>query len=115
MLFWDYVKCHQTECYPLTGPKKFNDTCSARCAASIGVQWSTITDCITASGGLDHQLEAENTLLAQELNFLTGLGIFSIPTMLVNGMPYRGSLVCSTPIDVTRCGPLGMICEVLFE
>jgi hypothetical protein len=113
MLWWTYAKCINTNCYPVSPtPLNWTQSCMQSCTAAINVDWSIITQCVADSGGVDYNNDVENTLLLTELNERGALGIFNVPTMLVNLTPYRGSLVCPTPIDVSTCGVLGMICQV---
>jgi len=88
----------------------WNETCSMWCFAYAGVDYNIISSCVLASGPLGDEAGV-NPVLEREMNSIDDFGIFWLPTLVVNNVPYRGSLTCpQQPFDMAQCPLLQMIC-----
>lgn len=79
----------------------------------VEVDPAIIQRCVDQSGGSDER-SGPNPLLDAELARQNEMGIFSIPTILVNGVAYRGDIKCipneAQSITSMTCGVLEEIC-----
>jgi hypothetical protein len=72
----------------------------------MGLPLQPVRDCVTNSGGF----AGVNPLLEAEIDKRYDMGVFFLPTMLINMEEYRGSFSCPPPINYGTCGPLQGIC-----
>lgn len=106
--WFTYVNRFTDEC---SGSKEsWTEKCSFDIMLELGVSLSDIRKCIVDSGGIQDAL-TYNSLLEKELARIYEIGVFFLPSLYVNLVPYRGALVCPNPSDISRCGPLQMICQ----
>jgi hypothetical protein len=107
--WWDYVEKFLMGC----SGKDFSKTCSEKMMREVGVNPSIIQTCVTQSGGSDER-SGVNNLLEAELARQNELAIFFVPTILINGVAYRGSIDCPKnevgSITSMTCGVLEEIC-----
>jgi hypothetical protein len=109
--WWNYVEFFQKQC----AEKDFSKACSERVMRTTGVDIDPIIidDCVQRSGGSDDR-SGNNTLLDAELTRQSELSIFFVPTILINGVAYRGSIECPKnevgSITSMTCGVLEEIC-----
>jgi len=79
----------------------------------VEIDPAIIQRCVDQSGGSDERSGANN-LLDAELERQNALGIFIIPTILINGVTYRGNIKCPPnavgSISWVTCGVLSEIC-----
>jgi len=57
----------------------------------------------------------KNALLEQELKDQKNDGIFTIPTIVINGRHYRGGYTCPFPPNRGTCGAFNAICEAYVD
>jgi hypothetical protein len=105
--WWTYVNKFATMC---KNGKGFTKECSEECMKQCGIDANAVNDCVVESGGSDTDADTANWRLDAEISPMDDLGAANLgPTIWVNNMPYRGSMVCHQPLDRT-CGVLAMIC-----
>jgi len=110
--WWNYVENFVKQCVG----KDFSKACSERVMQSAGVNIlpEDIQRCVDESGGSDERTSKTNTLLDAELRRQIELGIFITPTIIINGVTYRGSIDCPKnevgSITSMTCGVLEEIC-----
>jgi len=104
--WWDYISQFEAKC----GTKqRWGETCANEILSALSISPAEVKQCIKESGGTE--AKSTNTLLEKAINDAKAQNIVYTPTFVVNGTPYRGSLSCPDPLDVSTCGPLQMICE----
>eukprot|EP00457_Paulinella_chromatophora_P002326 gb/GEZN01002330.1/.p1 GENE.gb/GEZN01002330.1/~~gb/GEZN01002330.1/.p1 ORF type:complete len:776 (+),score=60.83 gb/GEZN01002330.1/:50-2377(+) len=103
--WWDYVSTFQTDC--AYEQDLWSKTCSDQVLLKVEIDAAQVHACVTRSqtGG------DTNTVLDEEVQKLSDEGIFFLPTIIINGVQYRGTLACQTPLDVVHCGVLEAICS----
>eukprot|EP00808_Paulinella_micropora_P012929 g15301.t1 len=117
-LWWTYTKIFQEICWKSESNTTFNEQCSFNRMTDVGCSFNRMTDvgvdvnkvkkCIQDSGGTDGN--AENKLLKAEIQAMKDYGVHWWPILYINTEPYYESLQCPSPMDVTTCGVLNMIC-----
>jgi len=109
--WWNYVENFLKQCTD----KDFSKACSEKVMRipEVNVDPAIIQRCVDQSGGSD-EMGGPNTLLAAELSRQSEMAIYFIPTILINGVAYRGSIDCPKnevgSITSMTCGVLEEIC-----
>lgn len=109
--WWNYVENFLKTCTD----KDFTKACSDKVmnGPGVNVSPSIIQECVDHSGGSGPRSGA-NSLLDAELSRQSELAIFFVPTILINGVAYRGSIDCPKnevgSITSMTCGVLEEIC-----
>eukprot|EP00475_Leptophrys_vorax_P044815 TRINITY_DN9109_c0_g1_i1.p1 TRINITY_DN9109_c0_g1~~TRINITY_DN9109_c0_g1_i1.p1 ORF type:complete len:515 (-),score=142.41 TRINITY_DN9109_c0_g1_i1:644-2188(-) len=108
MLWWRYVNQFQREC---ANANDFNFDCSQRVMKSLGINIDIISQCVEASGGYADQSTQRNSLIDKELDARREMGVYLLPTMIAENVPFQGSMNCPTPVSLTECDALNFICS----
>ena len=66
--------------------------------------------CMADSGGYDRGSSNSNTKLDEMVTAEVDDNVFIIPTLAINDVVYRGSLMCPLPIRRETCGVFSTIC-----
>ena len=109
--WWNYVENFLKQCTD----RNFTKSCSDQIMRGPGVEIdpAIIQRCVDNSGGSDER-SGVNTLLEAEMARQAEMAIFFVPTILINGVAYRGSIDCPKnevgSITSISCGVLEEIC-----
>ena len=102
-LWWSYVSQFSAQC-----SASFAPTCSDALMTSLSIDTQAVRACMDEAGGLD---AAEgNSVLEAEKQLTDHVQLLSVPTLLVNGELFAGSLRCPSPITIESCNPLQAVC-----
>ena len=98
-LWWDYVEQYGKKCGVL------DEKCSKKILKELGFDYGKIEECIKNSvkDGGDLEL-AENWLLDTERSAMRERGVFFFPSMIVNGVAYRGDLEADEVLKMVCAG-----------
>ncbi|XXQ35525.1 PA domain-containing protein [Plasmodiophora brassicae] len=106
-LWWAYVNEFRTKCASVN---TVDEACSKSVVEKIdGLSWNGVHDCVQSSGGSD-QTSGTNSMIEAELKAKEDDGVYLLPTLIVNGVTYYGSLSCPMPLDLAHCGVLKTMC-----
>lgn len=86
-VWWDYVAQLYKKC------DFYDESCKKKILKDLGVDYKNIEDCIQGSVKDNGDVYmVENMLLDTERKFLKERGVFFYPSIIVNGIAYRGDL-----------------------
>lgn len=98
-LWWDYVEQYGKKCSSL------DEKCSKKILKDLGYDYDKIQECILKSVKDDGDIElAENSLLDNERAAMRERGVFFFPSMIVNGVAYRGDLEADEVLKMVCAG-----------
>jgi hypothetical protein len=108
LLWWKYINQFQRDC---TDANKFNEDCSKNVMNSLGINTAIISQCVEASGGYADQSSSRNSLIDIELNARKEMGVYLLPTLIAENVPFQGKMSCPSPVSLTECESLSFICS----
>lgn len=84
--------------------------CSEQLMQGLGIDVDAVNGCVAASGGVDQDTDAPNSMLDAEADDNQEKNVRFDPVVHVNGFRYTGNMNCPTPIDRSHCGVLASVC-----
>jgi hypothetical protein len=76
--------------------------------SKIGISPTAVRQCMADSGGVFE--DRENTILQGQLGAQVDDNVFVQPTIIINGVQYRGNLECANTNNLEHCAVLSAIC-----
>lgn len=110
-LWWEFVE--QFDVYCTTNDQLYSDQCVNNILTGLKVDPAIIVKCMTDAGGIDGN--SVNTLLDAQIRLSRDRGLFLIPSITINNVPYRGSLYCPAPVSQDHCGVFQAVCAGYAE
>jgi len=107
-LWWKYINQFQKQCSEVNN---FGYECSKTVMSGLGVSVDIINQCVEASGGTNNQSSTANTLIDKELAARKEMGVYLLPSMIAENVPFVGSMNCPAPASLTECAALNFICS----
>jgi len=107
-LWWKYINQFQKKC---TEPNTFTIECSEKLMTDLGIKVDIVRECVTSSGGSNNHSSSTNALIEQELAARKEMGVYLLPSMIAENVPFVGSMNCPAPASLTECPALSFICS----
>lgn len=107
--WWDYVVKFQVDC-TVNKEVSWTEQCARTSMTAVGLVADDVMACVVDAGDVGDD-SGVNVMMEAEMELYSELGaiVFFLPTVLVNDVPYRGGLSCSSP-ETSQCGVLKTIC-----
>lgn len=110
-LWWEFTE--QFEIYCSVNEKTYGDSCVNTILTGLKIDPAVIVKCMTDAGGVDGN--GFNTLLDNQIKLAVDHGLLMIPSLSINGVPYRGSMYCPAPVSQDHCGVFQAVCAGYVE
>jgi len=103
-LWFSYVGLFDVNCRT-----QFNDACANLQMQTVGINGAQVSACMNDHGGLGPSA-GENSVIEAEIATRADQGVYLLPTIIINNVPYRGGLECNEA-STSKCGVLAAICS----
>ncbi|ETO33163.1 hypothetical protein RFI_03944, partial [Reticulomyxa filosa] len=114
-IWWDYENLWNKNCWQMGNQvSTFTASCSYQQMNQLNSTLSSwVQQCVTQSGGSSYQ-GGVNTILESETRLRETLGIYALPSIIVNSILVHGNIDCEE-IDPQGCTVLSAICAGFVE